>query len=512
MVTYDQLLEALGTNIAIDPTHYGTKKKPCINGLCTDSRDILPGDVFVCLKGLNYDGHNFTEEACQKKCSIIIADKHHRPVMEGKSTLLIYVANTDLALARLVNLFYPNPGKGLKIIGITGTKGKTTTAIMIKKILEAEGHNVGYIGTNGAIFADQCIQTVNTTPGTLTLYRYLEMMRQSRVKYVVLEVSSQGLWKKRIAGLSFEVTVFTNIYEDHIGGVEHPSFEHYFTSKAQLFTQYESKHIVYNADDMKFRRVFRSIDKNKLVPYSMTTKIGAYAYNAKNVWDRNGFGVSCICVNADGTEWDMYISMLGVYNVYNALAAACVCETLGVPSVKIRSTLRSIFVDGRSETFETASGAVFVIDYAHNEESITKALTNIREYDPNRLFCVVGSVGGRSQSRRYGIGKAAALYADYTILTADNPNFESIAYINSDIRKAFADLGKLDCCEEHFDRRNAIARAYSMALEGDIVLLAGKGHERYQLISGKNYPFCEREILEELDRQYIELHELSKIQ
>lgn len=511
MVTYDQILEALGTDITIDTSNYRTKKKPHISGLCTDSREIVEGDVFVCLKGLNYDGHNFSEDACRKNCAIVISDRNHRPIMEGKRTVLIYVEDTDAALAKLVKLFYPTPGKGLRLIGITGTKGKTTTAIMIKKVLEAHGHNVGYIGTNGVIYADKCIQTVNTTPGTLTLYRHLEMMRQHRVKYVVLEVSSQGLWKERIAGLSFEVTVFTNIYEDHIGGVEHPTFEHYLASKAQLFTNYSSKHIVYNADDKRFSSVFDSIDPSLLVPYSIESRIGTYAYGARSTWNRNGFGVSYVCVNHDGTESDMYISMLGVYNVYNALAATCVCKTLGVPFEMIRKTLREIFVDGRSEIFETASGAIFVIDYAHNEESLTKVLCNIREYDPNRLFCVVGSVGGRSQSRRYGIGKAAALHADYTILTADNPNHESIAYINSDIRKAFADFGRLDRCDECFDRCEAIARVYSMALEGDIVLLAGKGHERYQLISGKNQPFCERDILEELDRQYIELHELTTV-
>ena len=508
MVTFNDLLLALGNNIAIDRSHRWRHGNFELSGLCTDSRRATEGCVFVCLKGLNVDGHDFTDMACARGASVIIA-KHDKSIeICGNSTMVIYVADTDKALSRIIHLFYPDPVGDLKIIGITGTKGKTTTALMLSHILECDGKKVGYIGTNGVIYGQKHFQTVNTTPDMLSLYTFLEQMRCDGVEYVVLEVSSQGLWKRRIAGLRFEAVVFTNIYEDHIGGVEHPSFKHYFNSKAQLFLKYEAKHVIFNADARRFTGVFRQLEKSKLIPFSVEREIGTHARDVKSSWGEDGFGISFTYVTRCGGEHDIYIPMLGEYNVYNALAAICTAHALGVDPDTARLAIKDVCVSGRGEVFRSNSGAVFIIDYAHNEESLTEVLKSIRLYRPRKLYCIVGSVGGRSESRRYGIGRAAALNADYTILTADNPDYEPIPKICEDIRAAFLELGLEEHCRICCSRKEAIELAHGLAGDGDIVLLAGKGHEKYQLISGERIPFSEREILEQLSRDAAPIEEL----
>lgn len=473
-----------------------------ITHICSDSRKAHKGCIFVCVSGAQYDGHDFALNAYEKGARIIIAQKHIDGLPYG--TVLITVDDSRKALALLMGEFYAHPDRDMHIVGITGTKGKTSVALLIKHVLDTLGFSSGYIGTNGIIFADQNYNTYNTTPEAAVIYENLVKMRDNNVKYVIIEVSSQALWQERVYGIKFDTCIFTNISADHIGGIEHPSFEHYMNCKAKLFTEYGAKNIIYNADETQFGSVFKACKSAILHPYSLRSGIGLYAKDLTPFRGDGILGTEFDCVRSSDFVGRVYITTPGEFSVYNALAVLAFCDSIGISCELASKALESARIRGRFETFRSTSkpNVTFVIDYAHNQASLFSVLSTLKSYPHRRIITVFGSVGGRTYGRRAELGRVAAELSDLSILTADNPDHEPVSRITSDIKQAFIECHKEGSCIEIYDRKEAIQTAFDMAEDGDIVLLAGKGHENYQLVSGERLAFSEYEILSELDREY----------
>jgi UDP-N-acetylmuramoyl-L-alanyl-D-glutamate--2,6-diaminopimelate ligase len=322
-------------------------------------------------------------------------------------------------------------------------------------------------------------------------------MAAEGVKYLIMEVSSQAIYMDRIHGISFETVAFTNLYEDHIGGAEHPTFEHYRDSKRRLFTEYLSENVIYNADDPFSEYMISECKSKKRISFSAAGNKSASIYAQNILASRNdrALGIS-FDTHTDGNCIHSFIPMPGSFSVCNALLALAICKTAGIDIKSALDRLEYVSAEGRFETVSLPNGATVIIDYAHNGASLTAALTALKEYSPKRLICLFGSVGGRTFGRRRELALAASSLADLCILTADNPDFESPEDVIDDIASHFPPSSTCPYVKIP-DRRDAIRFAVANAENGDIVLLAGKGHEDYQLVSGKKIPFSERAIIME---------------
>lgn len=461
-----------------------------VESITNDSRNANESSIFVCIKGFKTDGHLFAKSAYDNGCRVFICE---REIDLPSDAFTVTVPNTRRALALLSSALYGDPSRELIVIGITGTKGKTTTALMIKQLLDNVGIPTGYIGSNGVIFGARKIETPNTTPESHILARYLRDMADSGMRAAVMEISSQALKLDRVLGINFDIALFTNFSPDHIGPDEHPDIEDYFLSKKKLFDKYGASTVIANADDEMSEKILADCDAEKIF-YSVDTPAFFRAEELSLLSSDKALGTSFIC--REGNErFACSLSIPGVFNVHNALAAIAVARKLGIEQEKIASALESINIEGRFETLISPSGARFVIDYAHNGLSLKSALCALREYQPRRLICLFGSVGCRTRLRRTQLGEVAAEFADFSILTSDNPDTENPIQIINEIALCFDN-------EESYiaipDRKDAICFAFDIARNGDIVLLAGKGHERYQLIGGKKLPFSEKEIIMDL--------------
>lgn len=453
-----------------------------------DSRKAGSGDLFVCLVGAKSDGHNYAMRAYDNGCRAFLCE---RKIDLPPDAVQAVTADTRSALAAAAANFYSNPADKLHIIGITGTKGKTTTALLTAAVLNAAGLNCAYIGSNGVIINGHRTETVNTTPESLELHHYFSIMVSSGVKYAVLEVSSQALGHHRVDGIPFEVTAFTNLSRDHIGEGEHPTFEDYKQCKKHLFDSYGSKFMVYNADDAA-AEYMKSGYNGKTVSFAADSDADFRAVNIEKYRSSSALGVRFDCITG---AWRTEVSLMspGEFSVYNGLCAMAICSCYGISRDFAASVLCRTPVQGRFEIVEGIPGRTFIIDYAHNGLSLTSALKTLREYNPHRIICLFGSVGGRTKERRRELAEAADALADYAIVTSDNPNFEPPEEIALEIASYIKHI-PYECIT---DRNEAILRAVNISSDGDIVLLAGKGHETYQLILGQKVPFCEREILKE---------------
>lgn len=461
-----------------------------ISHICTDSRKLFDGAAFVCIRGAVSDGHDFARTVYDKGIRVFVAESD---LGLPSDATVVLTKNTRLALAEMAQSFYGDPSKELKVIGITGTKGKTTTAGLIYHILNANGIKTGYIGTNGVKYGKVSFETANTTPESIDLAEYMRKMVDDGVKYLVLEVSSQAIYFDRICGMTFDTCIFTNLSPDHIGPREHPSFEHYRDSKKRLFTEYAPKVVIYNSDDASSEYMMEGSSTRKF-GYS---REGRGDFNASNIKYLRSAGML-------GTEFDISfgqsavhvkLPLPGDFNAMNMLAAFGACIGAGVSPTGIAKAAETAVFRGRFEVVDALPYATFVIDYAHNGLSLESALKVLRAYEPHRLICVFGSVGGRTEMRRAELGRAASRYADLSILTSDNPDDEDPMKIIDDIAAAFEAGGG-----EYIkipSRREAVLTAVSMAQKGDILLFAGKGHEDYQLVHGKKEYFSERETIVE---------------
>ena len=462
-----------------------------ISSLCHDSRKANEGSLFVCIKGAVSDGHDYARMAYDRGCRVFAAE-HALPDL-GEDATVILCEDTRVALATLSSRFFGNPADELFVIGITGTKGKTTTALMIYGILNACGLPCGYIGSNGIDYGSFHGETPNTTPESYTLQMFMREMVNVGVKYLVMEVSSQALYLHRVHGISFDLCLFTNLSEDHIGGAEHPDFNHYKNCKKMLFSDYGAKTVIGNADDEYTEEMLSAAPGGtKIIRYSTDAPADYRATDATLFRHADCLGIS-FRYSHGTNSYDASLNFPGKFSVYNALAAIATCHECGLSLDDIAKSLENVHIKGRFEMVRALPYATFIIDYAHNRASMTSALETLRLYNPTRLICLFGSVGGRTQGRRVELGAVASQLADLCILTSDNPDFEDPNAILDDIASQFRFGG---CPYVRIpDREEALRYAVSIAREGDVFLLAGKGHETYQLILGEKRPFSERKIL-----------------
>ncbi len=475
-----------------------------ITSVCHDSRRATPTSIFVCRKGSAVDGHEFAMGAYSNGARVFVIE---RKIYVPDDCVLITVDSCEDALFRLSRKFFDAPEDKMRLIGITGTKGKTTLALSLFTLLNENGQSCGYIGTNGVLFGDEEYQTQNTTPDTYELHKYLRKMLDAGVETCVIEVSSQALWQNRIRCLKFNSCIFTNLYPDHIGGCEHRDMAHYRSCKHKLFKSYGAQAIITNIDSPDSDYMMSDASTENIITTSASGNESANIY-AKNprIEKKNGIpGVKFdLCFNREKFDLEdkpnLFIPSPGLFSIENTLEIIAEAIFLGIPMKNIIKSLSKIQVSGRFEfiKLKTKPYVLFCIDYAHNGTSLKKVLSSLREYTSGRIICVFGSVGGRTFTRRGELGEVARDYADVSIITSDNPNFEDPMKVINEIAEKF------DGSDKEFykisDREEAINFAYNIAKRGDTVLLAGKGHENYQLVRGERIPFSEKEILDNIVR------------
>ncbi|MBR6486357.1 MAG: UDP-N-acetylmuramoyl-L-alanyl-D-glutamate--2,6-diaminopimelate ligase, partial [Lachnospiraceae bacterium] len=432
-----------------------------ISGPVYDSRKIEKNCVFVCIKGANFDGHDAALEASKKGAAAVIVE--HEVETEG-DTAVILVDSTRYAMACVASAWNGYPSRKLKTIGITGTKGKTTTTYLIKSILENAGYNVGLIGTIEVIIGDKHIHADNTTPESYVLQDYLRQMAETGLDAVVMEVSSQGLMLHRTAAIDFDLGIFTNIEPDHIGPNEHNSFEHYLECKSMLFRQCKTG--ILNGDDKHLEAVLKD-HTCKVETFGLSDKCDLKAIDINLIKDNGTLGVT---FKTSGLmALDARINTPGRFSVYNALCAIAVCRHFNINDDSIKKALLQAKVKGRIEMVDVSDDFTLMIDYAHNAMALNSLLTTLKEYEPKRLVCVFGCGGNRSKLRRYEMVEVSGKLADLTVITSDNPRFEEPLDIIKDIEEG---IGKTD--GKHIsipDRREAIRYVIDNGQPGDIIVL-----------------------------------------
>lgn len=453
-----------------------------------DSRKAGEGSLFICIRGAVADGHAFVPAVVAQGTKAIVSEE---PLQVPEDVTVILVKDTRYAMAVIAAAYYGYPGDELKVIGITGTKGKTTTTYMVKSILENAGYKVGLIGTIETIIGDTVIPSANTTPESLLVQKYFRQMLDAGCDCAVMEVSSQGLMLHRTAGFTFEIGIFTNIEPDHIGPNEHTSFEHYLECKKMLLRQ--CKIGIVNRDDEHFEQMVEG-HTCKLETYGFSQEADLRAVDARLV---TGKGTLGIAYQLEGLlHFPVEIDLPGKFSIYNSLTAIAICRHFQVSEENICKALKVAKVKGRIEMVKVSDEFTLMIDYAHNAMSLESLLTTLKEYRPHRLVCLFGCGGNRSRDRRFEMGEVSGRLADLTIITSDNPRNEEPQEIIDDIKVGISKT-KGDYVEI-IDRKEAIAYAIHHGEPGDIVVLAGKGHEDYQEIKGKKYPMDERILIQEI--------------
>ena len=466
-----------------------------INAKQSDSRKVEDGYMFIAIKGFDTDGHTFIDKAIENgaKCIMVQAGCDLKKLKIPENVTLIVAEDTRYALAIAACNFYEHPSKKFKLVGVTGTKGKTTTTFMIKRILEKQGQKVGLIGTIAKYIGNKNLgESDRTTPDSLELQRLFSQMAKAKVDTVVMEVSSQSLKLDRVTGCNFDIVLFTNFSEDHISAKEHPDMEDYFNSKLKLFKMCKTGFI--NADDLKVSQIKKLLPENDIQSYGIDN---AADLLAKDITVTNSY-VDFKVKLGDKNE-RVKTSIPGRFSVYNSLAAICVARKLGVTPENIKEALADVRVPGRSELVSNRKGLTIMIDYAHSPESLNSILKAVKAYCQGRVISVFGCGGDRDTSKRPVMGEISGTIADFSIITSDNPRTEEpikiIEQIEEGMKKA---KGKYIVIE---NRREAIKYAVEMASKRDIIVLAGKGHETYQEIKGKKNHFDEREIVREIIKE-----------
>ena len=463
-----------------------------ISNIENNSKKVTPDSLFVAISGFDFDGHKFVGEAIENGATAVMLDMNAdlKGIKIPAGVTVIIAEDTRYALAISACNFYGNPSRKFKLIGVTGTKGKTTTTYMIKAILEKQGYKVGLIGTiENFIGEDSLGKSNRTTPESLELQRMFYKMAAQKMDYVVMEVSSQSLKLNRVAGCDFDIGVFTNLYKDHISEKEHTDLEDYFESKKKLFTMCKKGFV--NFDDFKGIKIVNTMKNCSFKTYAIDNSAD---YLAKDITITN---VSVdYKVKINGKNERIKVNIPGRFSVYNSLAAIAVCEYLGVSTENIKEALESVKVSGRSELVQNKAELAIMIDYAHTAESLENILQAVKSYTKGKVICVFGCGGDRDKHKRPEMGEVAGRIADFSIITTDNPRTEEPEEIIKEIEEGIKKTkGKYKVI---VDRKEAIKEAIKMMNNRDIVVLAGKGHEPYQEINGVKYPFDERVIVNEI--------------
>ena len=461
-----------------------------ITGISIDSREIKDGNMFIAINGFEMDGHKFIESAINNGAKAVLIDEERLDEFKDVNAEVITVANTRDVVPFVACNFYNHPSKEFKLIGVTGTKGKTTTTFMIKQILEESGYKVGLVGTVANYIGKEKLEDADrTTPEPIKLQELFRKMADAKCDYVVIEVSSQSLKIGRVDGTKFDTGLFTNLSEDHISPNEHPTMEDYFLSKAKLFDMVKTGFV--NIDDPKGEELIVLKPNCNFNTYSVNKASDKKASNIfiNNVETR----FNC---NINGKEELVEINVPGNFTVYNALGAISVCEYYGVESKYIIDALRKVSVPGRSELVPNKLGLALMIDYAHSEESLANILNAVKSYTKGRVISVFGCGGDRDSRKRPKMGEVSGKIADYTIVTSDNPRTEDPKLIVKDIVEGISKV--TNQYEVIVDRTEAIKKAIEIATPDDLVVFAGKGHETYQEINHVKYPYDERVIIKEI--------------
>lgn len=465
-----------------------------VTELVNDSRKVCKGSVFVCISGAVSDGHSYIDDVAEKGAAAVIVE---RDVEAPKDLAVIKVADTRYALALMSAAYFGYPAKKLKVIGITGTKGKTTTTYMVKSILEGVGHKVGLIGTIEAVIGDKVIPANNTTPESYVIQKYFAQMVEAGCDSVVMEVSSQGLMLHRTAGILFEIGIFTNLGEDHIGPNEHKDFDDYKRCKGLLFKQCRLG--IANVDDKWYEDVFKGASC-RVETFGLSKKADLRAEDIRHISRPGYLGVK---YHVSGLmDFDVEIDIPGEFSVYNSLTAIAVCRHFCVPAENIKAVLKVAKVKGRIEMVKVSDEFTLMIDYAHNAMALESLLNTLRDYNPGRIVAVFGCGGNRSKTRRYEMGEVSGKLADLTIITSDNPRFEEPQEIINDIIVGMkkTDGNYIDIC----DRGAAIKYAIEHGRPGDVIVVAGKGHETYQEIKGVKYDMDDRVLIQKALKEIAE--------
>ena len=459
-----------------------------VTSVAYDSRKAEEGSMFICIRGAVVDGHKFIPDVVKKGAKTLIVEEETEA---PEDVTVILVKDTRYAMAFISAAYFGHPAEKLKTIGITGTKGKTTTTYMVKSILENAGYKVGLIGTIEAIIGDKVIPAANTTPESYVIQQYFHEMVEAGCDCVVMEVSSQGLMLHRTQGFVFDFGIFTNIEPDHIGPNEHRDFEHYLSCKAMLLKQCRVG--IVNRDDEHFEKIVEG-HTCALETYGFSEKADLRAEDAKLISGKGSLGIS---YHLKGLmDFPVEIDIPGKFSIYNSLTAIAICRHFKVSEENIIRALKVAKVKGRIEMVKVSDEFTLMIDYAHNAMALESLLSTLREYHPHRLVCLFGCGGNRSRLRRFEMGEVSGRLSDLTIITSDNPRNEDPQAIIDDIKTGIEKTdGKY---VEIIDRKEAIAYAISHGEPGDIIILAGKGHEDYQEIRGKKYPMDERVLIAEI--------------
>ncbi|OPJ61474.1 UDP-N-acetylmuramoyl-L-alanyl-D-glutamate--2,6-diaminopimelate ligase [Clostridium chromiireducens] len=462
-----------------------------INKINYDSRKVKNLDIFVCIKGYATDGHRYIDKAIENGAKIVVIQDDIE--IDDNSITVIKCADTRKALALMGANYYDNPSEKMKIIGITGTNGKTTTAFMIKDILEAYNKKVGLIGTIANYIGSERLHTERTTPESLELQELFSEMVSKGVEYCVMEVSSHSLELDRVYGVNFEVGIFTNLTRDHLDF--HKTFENYYKAKFKLFERSRIK--IINIDDNYGRQVVSDL-------YALNSD-DVYSFSVKGDSDYKAFneemGSREIKFKLNIKEEEQFIlNIPGEYNIYNALGAIISCFKSGVPVEAIKRGIENVVVLGRCERVAREYNLPYeiIIDYAHTPDGLENILNTSKAFTEGKLISVFGCGGDRDKVKRPQMGKISTDIADISIITSDNPRSEDPMSIIKDIEVGL-DKEKYIIIE---NRKEAIKRAIDIATKGDVIVIAGKGHETYQILKDKTIHFDEREVVKEiLDRE-----------
>jgi UDP-N-acetylmuramoyl-L-alanyl-D-glutamate--2,6-diaminopimelate ligase len=453
-----------------------------ISDIAYDSRKVKKGSLFVCIEGMETDGHKYIDDAIDSGAAAVLIQKD-ADIPDNIS--VVKIPDTRYGLAYVSSRFFGNPSSKVNLIGATGTKGKTTTTFMIKFILEAAGRKTGLIGSVAKYIGSDEYYMPRTTPESYELQLLFNEMVSSNVTDVIIEAASQGLKYKRTDFCDFDIGIFTNLYNDHIAPGEHTDIDDYFQSKKLLFSMCKTGFV--NADSTYSAEIIRDA-KCSIFTYGIDNKADITAENIITNAGDSEFYVKCPWINDK-----IQINMPGLFNVYNALAAIGVCGFMDIDSDSIKQGLLNCKVKGRAEKVETGRDFTVIIDHAHNQDSLENILKALKQTSKGRVISLFGCGGNRAKDRRYGMGEVSGNYADFTIITSDNPRSEDPESITKDI-----ETGMIKTNGKYIiivDRTSAIKYALENACKDDVILLAGKGDETYQEFKDKTIHFDEREVV-----------------
>ena len=491
----------------LDPMAFRGNMDIRVSGICYDSRQVKPGDLFVAIKGFKTDGHQYLKDAMEKgACAAVLEDKRiwedslKMEWMNGENASCL-VSDSRLALAFIADEFYGHPSQQLHVAGVTGTNGKTTTCALISKILEASGEKVGWMNTLDYRVDREIFPSQRTTPESLDLHRMLHQMVNAGCQWAVVEVSSHSLVLDRVAGCAFDAAVLTNITQDHLDF--HISQDEYCKAKARLFEMLDDissgpsmdKVAIFNMDDPASRKILETRQSKGSVRASTFTYGLEYEADvtARDIQDQ-GNGLEFTVITPWGTS-PASSPLMGRPNIYNILAAISMTMAFGMGIQDILEGLELMRgVPGRFEKIRLGQDFDVVIDYAHTDDALSNLLSVLRRHTHGRIICVFGCGGDRDKGKRPLMGKAAAMGSDWSIITSDNPRSEDPEKIVHEIEEGFLEKGSKGEYEICMDRKDAIYRAVDMARSGDMVVIAGKGHEKVQIVGSEEFPFDDQEV------------------